>query len=54
MQIKINLRFHLLPSRVTKSITQVTAHAGKDMAQVEHYFIDPDRLSQKDRFSAGE
>jgi hypothetical protein len=38
MQIKITLRFHLIPVRMARLKTQVTADAGKDVEK-EHSFI---------------
>ena len=35
----MTLRFHLTPVRMAKIKTQVTAHAGEDVEQVEHFVI---------------
>jgi len=39
MQIKITLRFHLTPVRMTKLKPQVTADAGEDVEKEEHSSI---------------
>jgi hypothetical protein len=39
MQIKTTLRIHLTPVRISKSKTQVTADAGKDVEKEEHSSI---------------
>jgi hypothetical protein len=39
MQIKTTLRFYLIPVRMAKSKTQVTANAGEDVEKEEHSSI---------------
>ena len=39
MQIKMTLRFHLTPVRMSKIKLQVTAHAGEDVEKEEHSSI---------------
>jgi hypothetical protein len=39
MQIKTTLRFNLIPVRMTKMKTQVTADAGEDVEKEEHSSI---------------
>jgi hypothetical protein len=39
MQIKIMLRFHLIPVRLAKINTTSDSHAGKDVEQVYHSSI---------------
>ena len=39
MQIKTTLRFYLIPVRMAKSKTQVTANAGEDVENEEHSSI---------------
>jgi hypothetical protein len=40
MQIKTTLRFHLIPVRMSKTKTQVTADAGEDVEKEKHFSID--------------
>jgi hypothetical protein len=39
VQIKTNLRLHLIPGRMVKIKTQVTADAGEDIEKEEHSSI---------------
>jgi hypothetical protein len=36
MQIKMTLKFHLVPVRMLRSKTQLTAYVGKDKKKEEH------------------